>query len=474
MTNSYASLPFLSQVKAEARKRGLSLPAARPTAASRPALADWLARIAPAYNWQWPYLRHVIAQLERVTRGECKRLMLFLPPRHGKSELATVRYPVYRLAYAPTQRVIIGAYNQTLANTFSRKARKVAEQIGLPLSQERHAAEQWETTAGGGLLAVGVGAGVTGHGADLIVIDDPVKSREEAESEAYRARVWDWYTNDLYTRLQPGGAIVLIMTRWHGDDLAGRILRSQSAPDWTVVSLPAEAESGDALGRAEGEALNPDRFPLSELAGIKSVLGRSYYALYQQSPRPREGGMFKEHWLPLVDAVPAVAHRVRWWDKAATEADGDYTAGVLVAQADGIFYVEDVVRGQWASGERDKIIRLTAEKDKAQHGDVRYWSEQEPGSGGKDQAAAFVRLLVGYSARTEPSTGSKEVRADPLAAQAQAGNVKVKRAAWTSAFIAEMLDFPSGVHDDQVDAVAGAFNKCVTGSAASRMDNPFY
>ena len=163
-------------------------------------------------------VKAILAASERVTRGECKRLMLFVPPRHGKSEMTTIRYPVYRLECEPSMRVILGAYNATLAQKFSRKARNVAR-TRLALNTERTAVEDWETTAGGGLRAVGVGGGVTGMGANLVIIDDPVKSREEAESATYRDRCWDWYRDDLYTRLEPDGAIVLIQTRWHEDDL---------------------------------------------------------------------------------------------------------------------------------------------------------------------------------------------------------------------------------------------------------------
>ncbi|NLE76759.1 MAG: terminase, partial [Chloroflexi bacterium] len=247
---------------------------------------DWLVRNSPAgWEWDWPYQRLLRGRLQAVTRGECRRLMLFLPPRHGKSELVTVRYPVWRLAHEPGLRVIVGAYNQTLANKFSRKARRVAQGAGLRLSPERSAVEDWELARGGSLRAVGVGGGITGQGGDLIVIDDPVKSREEANSEAYRERVFDWYTDDLYTRLEPGGAAILIMTRWHEDDLAGRILRSEDGPNWEALSLPAEAEEGDVLGRAVGEALCPARYDVAALREIRTVLGRSYWALYQQRPQ---------------------------------------------------------------------------------------------------------------------------------------------------------------------------------------------
>lgn len=400
--------------------------------------------------------------LDRVTAGALTRLILELPPRHGKSELATIRYPVYRMERDPELRVILGAYNQTLASRFSRKARKLARER-FRLATDRKAMDEWETLQGGVFRAVGVGGGVTGQGANLIIVDDPIKSRAEADSQAYRDALWDWYTNDLYTRQEPGCAIIIIMTRWHQDDLVGRLLTGPDAAAWTRVRLPAEAEPGDPLGRPVGAALCPDRYDLPALADLRRTLGRDYYALYQQLPQPREGAMFKVHWLPLVDAVPARGQRARWWDRASTADGGDWTAGVLVTLADGIAYIEDVVRGRWSGGERDAIIRATAEADRLRFGAVQQWGEQEPGSAGKDQAAAFISLLAGYNVHTEPSTGSKQVRAEPLAAQAEAGNVRILRAPWTQALVDELCSFPSGANDDQVDAAAGAYNKLALG-----------
>jgi predicted phage terminase large subunit-like protein len=430
----------------------------------------WLKSVSPQFNWEWPHLVYVRKHLDRVTAGSLKKLMIFMPPRHGKSEMCTIRYPAYMLEIMPLK-IIIGAYNQTLADKFSRRTRRIVEDR-LGLSKERSAVEEWETPNGGSLRAVGVGGGITGQGGDLIIIDDPVKSREEADSPAYRDRVWDWYTNDLYTRQEPGCAMVLIMTRWHKDDLAGRILASDDGPNWTVINLPAEAEENDALGRPVGAALCPDRFDLAKLADIKRVLARDYFALYQQRPQAREGGMFKEHWLPLCDAVPHYAERVRWWDRAATAGAGDYTAGVLVTYADGLWFIEDVVRGQWSSGERDRIILDTAAKDRLRYGEVTIWSEQEPGSSGKDKATDFVKMLAGYRVNAEPSTGSKISRAEAMSKQAEWNNVRVLRAAWTSVFINELTDFPSGVHDDQVDAAASAFNKLALGRTLESDDSP--
>lgn len=256
----------------------------------------WLAAVTPSYNWSWRYLRHIRERLAAVTAGSRKRLMLFLPPRHGKSEMTTVRYPVYRMENNPAFRVCVGAYNQRFAERFGRKARRVADRR-FQLSDDRKASCEWETPAGGVYRSCGVGSPPTGEGFDLIVIDDPVKSREEANSEAYRNRVEEWYTDDLYTRLEPGGAIVLIMTRWHDDDLAGRILASEDGPSWEVVNLPAEAEEGDPLGRPAGAPLCPDRYDSEALAERRRVLGLSYYPLFQQRPVPPEGNAFKPGWL---------------------------------------------------------------------------------------------------------------------------------------------------------------------------------
>lgn len=196
--------------------------------------------------------------------------MLFLPPRHGKSELATIHYAAYRLLVDQSLRVIIGAYNHSLACTFSRQTRRIAKEFGFSFSDDQNKQNQWSSEHGGGLYAVGVGSGVTGYGADLVIIDDPVKSRAEAESPTYRARVMDWYQNDLYTRLHPA-AIVLIMTRWHSLDLAGQLLEQadEGGEQWEVVSLPALAEEHDLIGRQPGERYGQNDTQWKTLTGSK-------------------------------------------------------------------------------------------------------------------------------------------------------------------------------------------------------------
>ena len=394
--------------------------------------------------------------------------MIFCPPRHGKSEQVTIRYPIWRMEREPGLRVIVGAYNQALAEKFSRKARKIASSR-MALSEERAAAGDWETETGGNYRAVGVGSGITGMGGNLIVIDDPVKGREQASSFAYRERVWEWYTDDLYTRLEPGGAIILIQTRWHEDDLAGRILIGGDAAKWTVISLPANAEENDPLGRKPGQALWPERYNEEALARAKNVLGtRSYQAQFQQSPKMDEGNLLKREWFPIIEG-PGKEYEslVRYWDKAGTADGGNYTAGVLMGRSDGNYDVLDVARGQWSTFEREDRIKATAEQDQNFWGRVEVWIEQEPGSGGKDSALATIRNLSGHIVRAERVTGEKTVRVEPFAAQAEAGNVRIVRGAWNWAYLDELAAFDSGKYDDQVDASGGAFNKL---SSAGRLD----
>jgi predicted phage terminase large subunit-like protein len=421
----------------------------------RPALLPWLQRVSPAYRWDWPHLRYIQDALERVTQGELRRLLICIPPRHGKSELATVRYSVYRLVNDPGLRIIVGAYNQILANKFSRKARRIAE-VELQLASDRYAVEDWETTAGGGVRAVGVGGGITGQGGDLIVIDDPVKSREEAESQAYRDRCWEWYTDDLYTRLEPGGAVILIMTRWHADDLAGRILASETAGEWTVINLPAEAEEGDPLGRPLGAPLCPERYDSEALADRRRVLGAyGYNALYGQRPSPPEGGMLKRSWWRRYDTPPERFDEViQSWDMTFKDTKAsDFVCGQVWGRRGAEAYLLDLVWGRF-----DIVATLAA---------VRALSARWPQATAKyveDKAngpavIAMLRQEIGGMIAVEPE-GGKVARVVAVSPTIEAGNVYLPRfAPWADAFIEECAAFPTGANDDQVDAMSQALLK---------------
>jgi predicted phage terminase large subunit-like protein len=416
---------------------------------------EWLWAITPGFTWDWPYLQLIDKHLDRITSGELRRLMLFLPPRHGKSEKVTIRYPVWRLAQDPTLRVIIGAYNQTLAERFSRKARGIAKRAGLRLSEERATAADWETTEGGGIRAVGVGSGVTGHGANAIIIDDPVKSRQEAESRAYRDRVYDWYTDDLYTRLEPNAALILIQTRWHEDDLAGRILASDDGPNWTVISLPAEAEENDPLGREIGEPLCPERYDTDALADRRRVLGSyGYNALYQQRPSPPEGGIIRREWIRHYPVRPERLDVVlQSWDMAFKASDdSSYVVGQLWGRSGANCYLLDQVRAHLDFPATVRAVQEFSERYPA--ASLKLVEDKANGTAVIATLRDRLNGLVPVKADV-----SKEARASAVSWLFEAGNVWLpspQAAPWINDYIDELTSFPNAAHDDQVDATTQA------------------
>lgn len=381
--------------------------------------------------------------------------MIFEPPRHGKSEQNTVRYPIWRLEHNPEMHVIIGAYNQTLANKFSRKARRLAVER-LEVSSDRAAVEEWETMQGGGLRAVGVGGGITGQGGNLILIDDPVKSREEAESDSYRERVWDWYKDDLYTRLEPDGAIILTMTRWHEDDLAGRLmLEAQNGGEqWEVLNLPALAEANDPLDRKLGEALCPERYDVEALENIRMVQGiRSFTALYQGKPQPDEGALFKRQWFGIVEQAPEGLKWARYWDLAASvKTSADFTASADVGMAtDGTIYIRNMIRGRWEWPDAKRIMIQTM---LAGNG-TRHGIEEAMHGLAAVQELRRDPTLANTHIRGIHVDKDKLARALPWAARAEAGKIKLVQGSWINEFLNEVCAFPNGTHDDQVDTVSG-------------------
>lgn len=457
--------PLSSQAQAAAELARREL--ARRRSATR--YIDFLPSVAPP-NWTFdvPHLRLIAQHLDAVTRGEIDRLAIFMPPRHAKTETVTIRYPVYRLERNPLSRILVTGYNERVAHKFSRKSRNIAK--GRISMTDKTGADEWETTAGGSLVGRGVGTPPTGYGFDLILIDDPIKKREEAESEVYREKIWDWYTDDLYTRLEPGGAVILTLTRWHHDDLAARAIASEPNR-WTILRLPALAEEGDPLGRHPGQALWPGRFDEESLHRIRTVQSGSgdsygFESLYQQNPTPREGSFFKIANLGISDAAPADLRQCRGWDLAATSGKGDFSAGVrLGVDGQGIWWITDIRRGQWAPDERDGHLRQVAELDGPA---VKIRLAQDPGQAGVDQALRLTRMLAGYSIRSERISGDKATRASGLAAQVNAGNVRLVRGSWNGDFLEELRQFPQGRNDDQVDAAADAFNELTLASQSTQ------
>ena len=409
--------------------------------------------------------------------------MIFLPPRHSKSEMFSRLFSAFYLKHNPHHWVGVNSYAAELAYTLSNAARQNFVASGGELSDDTTAKKHWETKQGGGMWAAGVGGPITGKGFNLGIIDDPVKNSEEANSQLIREKQKEWYKTTFLTREEPDAAIVIILTRWHEDDLAGWLLEEEttdedehSKENWHIVCLPAISEDSIEFPatctvepdfRIEaGLALCPERYPIEKLFKKKAKGEREFNALYQQRPSPKEGYFFNVTKLEIVDAAPADARRCRGWDKAATAGGGDYTVGGKVSKADNLFYIENIERGQWDTASRDKTIRQTAELDGRA---CKQKGEQEPGSGGVDSAKSFMALLAGFPVSVERSTANKETRADPLSSQVNAGNVKIVRGEWNKAFIEELRQFPFGKHDDQVDAVSLAFNE-LTGSPQFSVD----
>ena len=393
--------------------------------------------------------------LERVERGECKRLMIFMPPRHGKSMLVSEFFPAWYLGRNPSHSVIASSYALELAEDFGRKVRnqlrdplwnRVFPQASLDTSSA--SSTKISTNAGGNYYAVGVGGATTGRGAHLLLIDDPVKGREDADSERIRRKVKDWYRSVAYTRLMKGGAVIVVLTRWHEDDLAGWALAEQAHEGWEVLSLPALAEEQDILGRNPGEALWPEFFSVERLETIRQTVGpREWISLYQQRPAPEEGAYFQRSWFKFYDELP---ERLRFYgasDYAVTAEDGDYTVhiGAGVSESDDL-YIVDMWRGQtdaldWVE---NLLMLLRAYKPQiwAEEGGVKRLLEER----------IFTTLRKQFA-----SAADKPSRARSLQARMQMGKVffpSPTRCPWMADLIAEFLTFPQGKHDDQVDAAS--------------------
>jgi predicted phage terminase large subunit-like protein len=383
---------------------------------------------------------------------------------------------------------IIGcSHTADLAETFSKKIQKIiadnSEILGYDLASE--AAGAWETTNNCSYKSAGVNGAVMGRRGDLGIVDDPTKSRKDAESVTYRMRTYDWYKADFLTRMKPNAPIIVISTRWHEQDLAGQLLEDESS-DWDVLSLPAIAgvpnaagewvagAEPDPLGRKPGELLwGDDAYGYAEDIRKKmtNAQPRDYWSIYQQSPRALTGGIFKTNLITTIDTLPA--GRFQWcraWDLGGTSAqpgrDPDATAGLLMAKdRENRIYICDIQHFKSDPEEVETTIRATASRDGVM---VPISLPIDPGQAGKAQVLWLTRKLVGHKVHSSPETGDKGTRAGPFASQVNVGNVVLIRGEWNKAFIDEMQTFPNGKHDDMVDAASRAFNYLIGTNAIER------
>ncbi|MBW4024956.1 MAG: phage terminase large subunit [Proteobacteria bacterium] len=422
--------------------------------------------------------RKLMTALDEVSRGAADRLMVLMPPGSAKSTFVSVLFPAWYLSRHPRAALIMACHTDSLASHFGRRTRTLVQEhavmLDYRLAADERAANRWRTSRGGEYFATGIHGPIAGRRADLAIIDDPIKSWADADSPAAREHAWDWYRTDLLPRLKPRGRVVLVMTRWHQDDLGGRILSVE--PSWTVLRFPALAVPPDPLGRREGEALWPDWEDADALARKRTAMGeRAFAALFQQDPRPLSGGLFMPERIGLCDATPIETVAVRAWDLAAAlpapGKDPDWTVGLrLDRDTDDRFVITDIQRLRGSPGEVEAAIMATAKRDGPS---VLVALAQDPGQAGQAQTAYLTRKLAGFTVRSSPETGAKLTRAGPVAAQVEAGNLRLVRAPWNRVFMEEMQDFPHGHKDDQIDALSRAFMTLVApASPARRMHIP--
>jgi predicted phage terminase large subunit-like protein len=431
--------------------------------------------VEATFDGQWIDGWHqdiICGYLEKLERGEIRRLIITMPPRHGKSELGSRKFPAWCIGRNPKRSIILAAYAATLTYGFSRNVQAAIDNPSfmrifprVTLSDKHRGVEGWSVNDNSmdTFIAAGVGGPVTGRGGGILILDDPIKNKEEAESEVYRDKVWEWWKTTFRTRLEPGGSILIMLTRWHEDDLVARLLTAakadKNADQWVVLNLPAIANENLSIDdpRPVGEALFPARWPLNELINLKSsITEREFEALYQGNPRPPEGARFKRSWFEKIiprDELPKERVRVRYWDWAVTPENGDYTVGTLISKdLNEQRYVEDMIRGQWEWSEAQEVIIQTAKLDGK---DVIIGIEQVAKDVAFLKALKRKLLSMGYVIIGVPTRSAKIPRSNLWETMAREGMITLVNGEWIPVFLYETCSFPFGQYDDIVDSVSG-------------------
>ena len=438
--------------------------------------ARYMFRIRKGYKWiQAPHHRVICDALMRVFHGQCRRLIINVPPRYSKTELAVINFISWAMGLVPDAEFIHTSYSGRLAGANAGQTQEMvltrAYQEIFPdvrIDPNHDARDEWRTNKEGICYATGAGGTITGFGAGkmrpnfggAIIIDDPHKP-DEARSDTIRQGVIEWFQNTLESRVNsPHTPIIVIMQRLHEEDLAGWLLAGGNGEKWEHICLPAISDSGEPLW--------PEKHSIETLRRMEIAAPFTFSGQYQQRPTPADGAIFMPDKIGYVDAKPLAKSWVRAWDLASSEDDGDWTVGALLGLLPNDRYIiADVVRLQGRPEKVEEALLSTAVRDGVQ---VKISLPQDPGQAGKSQIVHLTKLLKGFAVTSSVESGDKVTRAEPFAAQVNLGLVDMVRADWNNGVVSELRFFPFGKHDDQVDALSRAFSRLTAPNGTGMLD----
>ena len=431
-----------------------------------------------------PHIRLLAEKLEAVERGDIRRLAIFMPPRHGKSILTSEFFPAWYMGRNPDKFIICSTYAQDLADDFGRKVRNQLQDKyyldlfpNAKLSTDSASVRRFHTSMGGVYYAVGAGSAITGRGAHLLLIDDPVKGREEADSQAMRKNLLDWYQATAYTRLMPNGSVILIQTRWHEDDLAGWILKETGHEGWDIVEFPAilNEPAAEMLGLKKGDPLWKESYPIERLEEIKKTIGtREWTSLYNQTPSIEEGNVIKRWWWKTwkKEDLPNIEYKIQSWDTAYTVSEtSDYSACTTW----GVFNGEGGYNLILLNSYRERLT-FPELKNTAVH----LYNEHQPDLVLVEAKASGLSLVQELMRTGLPITPFNPRRMDKLARVHSVAPLFESGRIWapdtdeTEAVVSQCAGFPNTKNDDLVDSTTQALIRLRKGWMVSHpQDAPF-
>ena len=439
----------------------------------------------PTFQQGW-FNRIIADELQKfyfdVMAGKQPRLIIQAPPRSGKSELFSRRFPAWAFGQNPNLQMIAASYSADLSSRMNRDVQRIIDSeeyagvfpetsfssnTSASINSQKNIrnSEIFEIAGySGSYRSAGVGGGITGMGADIAIIDDPVKDAKEANSQTYRDSVWDWYTSTFYTRLSPKSGILLGMTRWHEDDLAGRLLADMKngGDQWRVVSFPAIAEEDEEY-RKEGDALHPERYDLTHLTKIKKAVGtQTWNALYQQRPSSKGGDVIKRAWFKRYSVLPLMRRVIIAGDTAQkVKQHNDFSVFIVAGIGiDGGLYIIDLIRGKWEAPELERKLEDIWNKYRASHKAQSVYIEDKSSGTGLIQSIQRKRNIPIKGVQVD---ADKYTRVLGIQGFIESGYVFLPDGAeWVEDFLSECEKFTatdSHKHDDMVDSLVHTINE---------------